>query len=221
MPNTPSETPKPTPSMPSSLALENGFAVVPVGLLATIETSLERTTPPNTDAFALPPGYAFVQPDPVNLDDFKKLYRAVGDPWLWFGRLQKSDEGIRSILTAPTTTLRYLLDPSGQPVGLAELRRENAESLEVSYFGLVPQATGKKLGPVLMEHGLSAAWTPQTTRAWLHTCTFDSPAALSFYRRQGFKPFRQRLELSPDPRLTGVLPRETAPQIPLADFSDP
>lgn len=217
MPNTsPQEHP-----MPTSLALENGFAVVPAGLLATIETSLERTTPPNTDDFPLPPGYAFVQPDPVNLDDFKKLYRAVGDPWLWFGRLQKSDEVIRSILTAPTTVLRYLLDPSARPVGLFEAEVQDTDTLEVTYFGLVPDATGKKLGPVLMEHGIASAWTSSIRRVWLHTCTFDSPAALSFYRRQGFKPFRQRLELSPDPRLTGVLPRQTAPQIPLADFSDP
>jgi GNAT superfamily N-acetyltransferase len=209
------------PSLPSTLALENGFAVVPACLLATIETSLERTTPPNTDAFPLPPGHAFVQPDPIDLDDFKRLYRAVGDPWLWFGRLQKSDEAIRSILTAPTTTLRYMLDPSGFPIGLFEAELQGKETLEVTYFGLVPEATGKKLGPVLMEQGLAAAWTPQTKRTWLHTCTFDSPAALSFYQRQGFKPFRQRLELSPDPRLIGVLPRDLAPQIPLADFSDP
>lgn len=207
--------------MPTSLALEKGFAVVPAGLLATIETSLERTTPPNTEAFPLPPGYAFVQPDPVDLDDFKKLYRAVGDPWLWFGRLQKSDEVIRSILNAPTTTLRYLLDQSGLPIGLFEAEQQEKETLEVTYFGLVPEATGKRLGPVLMEQGLAAAWTPRTERAWLHTCTFDSPGALSFYRRQRFKPFRQRLELSPDPRLIGVLPRNVAPQIPLADFSDP
>ena len=209
------------PVLPTSLALENGFAVVPAGLLATIETSLERTSPPNSDAYPLPAGFHFIQPDPVDLDDFKKLYRAVGDPWLWFGRLQKSDEVIRSILTAPTTTLRYLLDPSGLPIGLFEAEQQDTQTLEVTYFGLIPEATGKKLGPVLMEQGLAAAWTPQTKRAWLHTCTFDSPGALSFYRRQSFKPFRQRLELSSDPRLTGVLPRDTAPQIPLADFSDP
>ncbi len=210
-----------SPSLPTSLALENGFAVVPAGLLATIETSLERTTPPNTATYPLPPGHAFVQPDPVDLDDFKKLYRAIGDPWLWYGRLQKSDEAIRSILTAPKTTLRYLLDPSGHPVGLFEAELQNTDTVEVTYFGLVPEATGKKLGPVLMEQGIAAAWTPDIKQVWLHTCTFDSPAALSFYRRQGFRPFRQRLELSPDPRLIGVLPRDTAPQIPLADFSDP
>jgi GNAT superfamily N-acetyltransferase len=221
MPNTPADNCKPTPPMPTSLALENGFAVVPAGLLATIETSLERTTPPNTDAFPLPPGYAFVQPDPVNLDDFKKLYRAVGDPWLWFGRLQKSDEVIRSLLTAPTTTLRYLFDAAGLPVGLFEAQQQGEDTLEVSYFGLIPEATGQRLGPVLMEHGIAAAWTAGIKNVWLHTCTFDSPAALSFYRRRGFKPFQQRVELGPDPRLTGVLPRNIAPQIPLADFSDP
>jgi GNAT superfamily N-acetyltransferase len=218
--------------IPKTLTLDKeGFAFVPHSLLATIETSLERISPPNPTAYPLPAGYSFVQPDPVDLDIFKELYHAVGDPWLWYGRLKKSDEAIRSILTAPSTTLRYLCDETGRPIGLFEAQQqqqqnqENQENqedtLEISYFGLVPDATGKRLGSVLMEHGLHAAWQPGMTRAWLHTCTFDHPSALSFYRRQGFKPFKARIEIAHDPRLTGVLPRHVAPHIPLADFSDP
>lgn len=211
-----------TPPLPTSLALdEEGFAIVPAGLLVTVETALERKTPPNPDDYPLPAEFSCVQPNPLDLNAFKRLYRTVGDPWLWFGRLTKSDEDIRSILIAPTTTLRYLLDADRAPIGLFEAQQQGKETLEVSYFGLVPSATGRKLGPVLMEQGLSAAWHPGITRAWLHTCTFDSPAALSFYRRQGFQPYKQRVEIGHDPRLTGVLPRHVAPHIPLADFSDP
>ena len=210
------------PPLPSSLPLDDeGFAVVPAGLHATIETSLERRMSPRLKDHPLPAGFSFVQPNPVDLDTFKRLYRAVGDPWLWFGRLTRPDEDIRSILTAPTTTLRYLLDPGQSPVGLFEAQQQGKETLEVTYFGLIPSATGQRLGPILMEHGLAAAWHPGIVRAWLHTCTFDSPAALSFYQRQGFRPFRRRIEITADPRLTGVLPRHVAPHIPLADFSDP
>ena len=211
-----------TPSIPKTLTFdEEGFALVPHGLQVVIETSLERSTPPDPDAHPLPAGFALVQPDPVNIDTFKQLFHAVGDPWLWFGRLKKSDEEIHSILTAPTTTLRYLMDPDRTAIGLFEAQRQGDDTLEVTYFGLVPRATGKGLGPVMMEHGLAAAWTPAISRMWLHTCTFDSPAALSFYRRQGFRPFKQAIEIGRDPRLDGYLPRHVAPHIPLADFSDP
>ena len=210
------------PVPPAALTLDaQGFAVVPAGLHATIETSLERRTPPKPAAYPLPTGYTLVQPDPVDLSSFKQLFRAVGDPWLWHGRLVKSDGEILSILTAPTTTLRYLLDPDRSPVGLFEGQLHDGDALEVSYFGFVPEAIGKGLGAPLMEHGVDAAWSPAIRRTWLHTCTFDHPAALSFYRRQGFRPFRQRIEVATDPRLTGLLPRHVAPHIPLADFSDP
>jgi GNAT superfamily N-acetyltransferase len=215
----------PTPT-PKTLTLDaDGFAVVPAGLHATVETSLERSTPPDPDTYPLPAGFKLVQPDPVDLSEFKRLFRTIGDPWLWFGRLLKSDEAIMSILTAPTTTLRYLVHPGGALVGLFEAQQQKSEegddTLEVSYFGLVPEATGKGLGPVLMENGLAAAHGPHIRRIWLHTCTFDHPAALSFYRRMGFRPFRQRVEIGEDPRLMGVLPRHVAPHIPLADFTDP
>jgi hypothetical protein len=30
-----------------------------------------------------------------------------------------------------------------------------------------------------------------TTRLWLHTCDFDSPAALPFYKKAGFRVFEE------------------------------
>jgi hypothetical protein len=48
----------------------------------------------------------------------------------------------------------------------------------------------------------------------VHTCTLDHPAALGFYRRHGFTPYRRSLETFPDPRLLGLLPADAAPQVP-------
>lgn len=200
---------------------DGSYTALPRGYLAALETSLERTHRPDPAAFPLPDGTTLVQPDLADLQTFKQLYHAIGDPWLWFGRLQKSDQTMRSILTAPTTTLRYLLDASAQPIGLFEAQQQGDDTLEVSYFGLVPSATGKRIGRALLEQGLAAAWTPAIIKIWLHTCTFDSPSALPFYQKAGFKPFAYAIEIAPDPRLQGLLPRHAAPHIPLADFSNP
>lgn len=199
---------------------KEGFATVPHGSLGTVETSLERFNVPDEAKWPLPQGFTLAAPDRFELEVFKTLYRAIGDDWLWFGRLQKSDAEIVAIIKAPTTKLRYLFDPQGRPVGLFETQQQGEDTLEVSYFGLIPEATGKKLGPVMMENGLAQSWSPSIKRAWLHTCTFDSPHALGFYQKMGFKPYQQRFEWSKDPRLTGLLPRHVARHIPLADFSD-
>ena len=61
------------------------------------------------------------------------------------------------------------------------------------------------------------AWTTQVDRVWVHTCTLDHPAALNFYRKQGFEAVSRAIETFPDPRITGHLPRDAAPHIPLID----
>lgn len=209
------------PDMPGSLDIDgDGFAEVPAGWLATIETSLERFTPPLPRDYPLPNGFRLSEGDGSDVESFKAVFRAVGEPWLWAARLKRSDDEIGAILSADTTTLRYLRNDQGEAIGLFEAQRQERHTLEVTYFGLVPGAVGRRLGSALMEHGLAEAWSPAIRRTWLHTCTFDSPIAMTFYRKLGFKPFRQRVELYGDPRLNGVLPRSAAPQIPLGDFSD-
>jgi hypothetical protein len=68
-----------------------------------------------------------------------------------------------------------------------------------------------------MDVALAAAWRPDTKRVWLHTCTFDHPAAIPFYRRAGFAPYKFAIEVSADPRLTGQLPRGAGPHVPLIE----
>ena len=52
-------------------------------------------------------------------------------------------------------------------------------------------------------------------RLWLHTCTLDHPAALRFYRRAGLRPYLRAIEVADDPRLTGRMPRDAAPDLPI------
>jgi len=53
------------------------------------------------------------------------------------------------------------------------------------------------------------------TRLTVHTCTLDSPAALPFYLRSGFRAVRRAVEVAPDPRLDGTLPPEAGSQAPI------
>ena len=100
---------------------------------------------------------------------------------------------------------------------MLELDWREPDSCEISYFALIPELAGQGLGRWLMAQAIALGWTRQVKRLWLHTCTLDHPSALNFYRRQGFTAIGRAVETFPDPRLTGLLPREVAPHVPLIE----
>jgi len=99
-------------------------------------------------------------------------------------------------------------------VGILELDNREPNQVELSFFGLVPELAGQGHGNWLMAHALQRAWMRDIRRVWVHTCTLDHPAALGFYQRHGFVPFKRMVETFDDPRVTGLIPAEAAPQIP-------
>ncbi|KPP92099.1 MAG: putative acetyltransferase [Rhodobacteraceae bacterium HLUCCA08] len=194
--------------------LQDGDHPIAPGKLAAVVTHLEMTAPPMQAAV----------PDlPVRLDEVARidparylaLFRAVGSGWLWAARLRLTPEALAARLHAPTTRLFLPQGPKGD-LGILELDFATQGACAIAYFGLVPEAVGQGIGRWLMFHAIQTAFaTPGVTRLWLHTCTLDSPAALPFYRAMGFVPFRRSVEVFDDPRVTGALPRDAAPQVPL------
>jgi hypothetical protein len=67
----------------------------------------------------------------------------------------------------------------------------------------------------LLAHGLVSEWEYHPRRIWLHTCTSDHPAALSFYQKFGFIEFKRAIGIEDDPRLTGEMPRTSSLHIPI------
>ena len=187
---------------------------VPSGQIATIVTSLQMLAPPP----AAPPAKSALRlahwPAPVDRDAYRTLFRAIGEPWLWTGRLVMDDEALAAILDAPTTQVHVACRRDGTPVGLLELDFSAPGDCEIVYFSLVPGMTGSGHGAWLMAHALRLAWGT-VTRVWVHTCTLDHPAALGFYQRQGFVPFERWVEVYSDPRAAGLYSREIAPWMPL------
>jgi GNAT superfamily N-acetyltransferase len=79
------------------------------------------------------------------------------------------------------------------PAGYFELKRHPDQSIEIAYFGLLPEYIGRGWGKYLLTEAVRTAWSMGPQRVWLHTCTLDHPAALPNYLRRGFQPFREEV----------------------------
>jgi GNAT superfamily N-acetyltransferase len=182
--------------------------------IATVVTSLEmRQKPPLRPA--PPSSLRLTRWEAPTSDKYQTLFRRVGGPWLWFSRLVMEEAALRRILDDPRIEIYAAADRAGIELGMLELDFRVEAICELSYFGLVPELTGKGNGGWLMAQALALAWRKGVERVWVHTCTLDHPAALGFYRRHGFLPYKRTVETFADPRVAGILPPEAAPHVPL------
>lgn len=205
---------------PTLVVAAEGYTKLPPGRLVNTVTWLEMTAPPADlpapAAVALPDGVSLEALTGADVARYRDLFRAVGEDWLWFGRRAIDDAALAAILDDPAVWCRAVVR-DGRDVGLVELDARVAGEVELAYFGLVPTAIGGGLGRALMRLALAEAWARRPGRVHVHTCHFDHPGALGFYRRSGFVPIRVGIEICEDPRLVGILPRDAAPHVPLID----
>lgn len=190
--------------------------LVPVGDddVATIVTTLEMRTKPALRPLPASP-LRLVAWDRPSAEKYRALFRRVGAPWLWFSRLVMPERQLLDIIHDPDVSIYAVVDRAGIEVGMLELDFREPRTCELSYFALIPELAGKGLGRWLMAEALNRAWVKWIDRVWVHTCTLDHPSALNFYRAQGFVAIKRTVETFPDPRISGHLPRDAAPQIPL------
>lgn len=181
--------------------------------LAAVVTFLEMRTRP---AAEIPPSdLKLRQLDHPGTADYRDLFRLVGARWLWFSRLIMDDQALLSILSDPGVEVFAVEDESGARVGMLELDFRKSGECELSFIGLVVELAGKGRGRWLLAEALERAWRSGVQRVHVHTCSLDHPAALPAYRSAGFVPFKRAVERFPDPRLLGILPLSSAPQVPL------
>jgi GNAT superfamily N-acetyltransferase len=193
--------------------IPNGYTDVAPGKIAAVVTYVEMLERPPFVA-ATAQGVSLRRVENPELDWYRDIYRKAGAEWLWFSRLEMTGEQAMQVLKRPTTEL-YIAEQNGAEIGMAELDRSKSPDVEIKSFGLFREAIGKGLGRAFMALLLERAWKGEASRVWLHTCTLDSPAALTFYRKCGFRPYKRGIEIADDPRLRGLLPADAAPQIPI------
>jgi GNAT superfamily N-acetyltransferase len=189
------------------------YEPLPDGDLAAVVTFLEMLDRPPSDIPASKLSLrAIREPD---VDHYRQLFRRVGQAWLWFSRLVMSDDRLQAIIGDEAVDLYAVTDEIGAEIGMLELDFREAGQCELAFVGLVPELAGRGYGRWLLAESLRLAWRDGITRVHVHTCTLDHPAALPAYRNAGFTAYKRAVEFFRDPRLTGVLPRDCAPQVPL------
>jgi GNAT superfamily N-acetyltransferase len=124
---------------------------------------------------------------------YRRCYRTVGAAYRWRDRWEWNDEQIRAHLADPAISL-YVARRGDALAGYYELRRvADDDSVEVAYFGLVPDEVGRGLGKHLLTAAVRDAWAMHPRRVWLHTCTLDHPNALPNYLARGFRPYKSEV----------------------------
>ena len=197
------------------MILPDGYSDVPAGKIAAVVTHLEMTARP---APSPDPSGAWTlrRVETPGLGWFRDLYRRVGEEWLWFSRLQMPDAELATIIHSPLVEV-YALVQDGRDEGLLELDFREPGQCELAFFGVTAKLIGGGAGRWLMNRALERAWSRPVSRVWVHTCTLDHPAALAFYQRSGFHPFRRQIEIADDPRLDGTVPRSAARHVPIIE----
>lgn len=191
-----------------------GYSDIPPTMLATVVTCLEMTARPLARPNPPTDGLVVERWHSPSIDDYRALYRRVGEDWLWMSRVVMSDDGLRAIIEHPAVEI-YALKSGGEKLGLLELDFREAGECELSFFGLDQSLIGSGAGRILMNAAIETAYAKPIRRFWVHTCHLDHPAALAFYQRSGFVPYKRMVEVFEDPRLTGALRADAAGHVPL------
>src|SRR5271166_3465286 len=128
--------------------IPDGFTDLAPGKIASVVTFLEMRERPHR---------ADVSPDAASsnevrlrrvqtpdLEWYRALYRRAGAPWLWFSRLEMADGQLAAVLNRPTNEL-FIADHERSEIGMAELDRSQPPDVEITFFGLFPEAIGMRL----------------------------------------------------------------------------
>ncbi len=153
-------------------------------------TYLEMATRPDFDWPHLPVGStaALLKADEPPVWWFLSLYDAVGRDYAWEDMHTWPPERLRRWLHRDQMSLFTLFD-HGWPQGFFMLEDQGEGTVDLSYFGLVPEAVGKGLGGWLLRTAILTAWSAEgATRMTVNTCTLDHPRALANYQKYGFNP---------------------------------
>ncbi|MEM9707886.1 MAG: GNAT family N-acetyltransferase [Pseudomonadota bacterium] len=180
-----------------------------------VVTWLDMSERPPLSPAPAPEGSQVVHWERPELEAYRALIRKIGADWLWFGRLTLSDGELARQIRGKGVEIHRLMK-GDDAIGIAELKFRPGKC-ELSFFGVTAEYIGTTAGRHLMEAAIARAWSEPISRFFLQTCTLDSPKALEFYRRSGFVAYDRAVEVKPDPRLRGILPREAARHIPVIE----
>ncbi len=152
----------------------------------------------------LPPETDLVRLRSCSVPFYRFLYGTVGAPYVWWLRRSLADDAVGAILRNPAVSV-HVLYRGGEPAGFFELDASALPAINLSYFGLMPHATGSGLGAAFLDTALEAAWQGGARTITVNTCTADHPRALPNYLRAGFSKTRAIDEIWDVPNRLGLV----------------
>lgn len=124
---------------------------------------------------------------------FLSLYDAVGRDYEWQDRFKQAETDPKALqdFVRHEDVVIWTALKHGWPHGFFTLDWREAGICDLAYFGLVPQAVGGGLGPLLLQTAIAIGWERDgVEKMTINTCTLDHPAALMLYQKMGFAPVR-------------------------------
>ena len=160
-------------------------------------TFLRMDRPPSDPAPVFSGEASLVRLAAPTVGFYRYLYDTVGGPHLWWLRRALPDSALAGIISDPAVSIHVLY-------GFFELDGRGRPDVNLSYFGLMPQAVGHGLGRPFLRAAVDAAFRGSTGGVTVNTCTADHPRALPTYLRTGFRPVRSVREVWDVPTRLGM-----------------
>jgi GNAT superfamily N-acetyltransferase len=166
-------------------------------------TFLRLNRRPERPLAVLPPGMT-LSAENLDTDAYRRLYDAVGTPWLWWLRRVMPDDLLRRHLANPAVQV-YVLRVEGKARGFFETDAGHWPDVNLNYFGLLPEEIGHGLGKLLLDAAIDTVFLGASglRGMTLNTCTADHPRALPNYLAAGFRELRRVREVWDIPRRLG------------------
>jgi len=176
-----------------------------VGVTVTFLRLDLQAVPPGTAAPgpALPGDTSLIRLRACTVPFYRYLYATVGGAYCWWLRRSLADAVLDGILRDPAVSV-WALYHGGEPAGFFELDSRNRPAVNLSYFGLMPHATGQGMGAAFLHAAIEAARGEGARAVTVNTCTADHRRALPGYLRAGFKPTRTVREVWDVPNRLGL-----------------
>ena len=166
-------------------------------------TFLRQEAPPLSAPVVWPTGCTLGRVTRPGVALYRYLYNTVGAPYVWWLRRTMPDTEIAALLAAPGVSL-HVLTRDHQPAGFYELDARQVNTVNLSYFGLLPHAVGLGLGTMLLRAAMASAWAHKPRALTVNTCTADHPRALPNYLAAGFIAVRTTREVWEVPNRLGL-----------------
>jgi ribosomal protein S18 acetylase RimI-like enzyme len=129
-----------------------------------------------------------VNPKDCQLNKF--FYKNIGKNCQWVDRLVWTDSIWMDYISNEKLST-YIFKDKDEMAGYFELLfNQNSNEVEITYFGILEEYFGKKLGSYLLSEAIKISFALGSQRVWVHTCSLDHKNALSNYLSRGMKIFK-------------------------------